>query len=276
MGDLEPMPVDTSPDDALSPELSAALERFASQPSLLVCLDFDGCVAELVPDAADARPVPATAEAVQAVAALEGVRVAYVSGRPLETLRELSAAPSGTLFIGSHGAERDFAELTDDDTELALTQAQQEARRQILEAMESIAAGTAGAWVEHKPAGAAMHVRKVPDRQSRIQVLKRTREAVALIEDAHAKDGKEVLEAVVVQATKGEGISELRDLVQPDAVFFVGDDVTDEFGFAVLSGEDLGLKVGPGETRAAHRIDAPAQLAEVLTVIVEARAEGQR
>lgn len=266
---------DAVPGTSLAPGLTAALRRFASHPRLLVCLDFDGCVAELVPDAADARPVPATAEAVQELIALEGVDVAYVSGRPLQVLRELAGPPSGTMLIGSHGAETDFAGLEGDrGSSLDLTPSQRQARDRILEVMESIAAVADGAWVEHKPAGAAMHVRKVPEAHRRTEILERTRTAVDAIDGAWPKEGKEVLEAVVVQATKGEGITALRELIHPDAVFFAGDDVTDEAGFAVLAGEDLGVKVGPGETLAAHRIPDPPHLAEVLRLISAARPGG--
>ncbi|GAA3058877.1 MULTISPECIES: trehalose-phosphatase [Actinomycetes] len=269
------MTTDHAPRDAsvtaLDGDLVAALRRFAALPKILVCLDFDGCVAELVPDADDARPVPANAEAVQRLSEFDGVRVAYVSGRGLDTLREIAAPPSGTLLIGSHGAERDVADLAEEDAQLVLTSKQEAARTRLLKVFETIAAGTDGAWVEHKPAGAAMHVRKVPDAAEAEQVLAEARAAVAALDEVHPKEGKAVLEAVVVQATKGEGITELRELVSPDAVFFAGDDVTDEFGFAVLAGADVGVKVGEGETRADHRIGAPPQLADVLTVIADAR-----
>ncbi|MDZ5078937.1 trehalose-phosphatase [Nesterenkonia sp. HG001] len=265
------VPQDASVATLLDDDLLAALRGFAALPRLLVCLDFDGCVSELVADASEARPVPANAEAIRRLAGLDGVRVAYVSGRPLESLRELAAPPSGALLIGSHGAERDVADLAPQGAGLTLTPGQQAARRELLEVFESIAAGTEGAWVEHKPAGAAIHVRKIPDAGEAKQVLVESRAAVATLDEVHPKEGKMVLEAVVVQADKGEGISELRRLVSPDAVLFAGDDVTDEFGFAVLAGEDLGVKVGEGETRAAHRIEAPAQLAAVLNTIAEAR-----
>ncbi len=253
---------------SLSPELDAALAEFAAQPNLLVCLDFDGCVAELVADAHSARPVPENAAAIEHLAAMPGISLAYVSGRPLETLRELAAPPEGTLLFGSHGAER---WLGSDSPGLELTAEQQAARTRILETLETIAAEEEGAWVEHKPAGGAIHVRHISDRALGEQVLEAARGALAVVDGAHLKEGKQILEAVVVKSTKGEAIDELRRLTSPEAVLFAGDDVTDEHGFAVLRDGDIGVKVGEGQTQAAYRIPEPRSLAEVLGRIAELR-----
>lgn len=252
----------------LSDDLTMALKRFAAQKEVLICLDFDGCVAELVADADAARPVPVNAEAIDRLAELEGVTLAYVSGRPLETLRQLASPPDGTLLFGSHGAERWLGPGTPG---LELTDSEQTARQQVLDAMEAVAADHEGAWVEHKPAGGALHVRHIADKDLGERVLDQTRHALEPIQGAHTKEGKRILEAVVVKSTKGEAITELRELKEPDAVFFAGDDVTDEYGFAVLQPGDVGVKVGEGETAAEFRIPEPSSVAEVLHAIADAR-----
>ncbi|NLS09932.1 trehalose-phosphatase [Nesterenkonia sp. MY13] len=248
--------------------LNEALEKFAARGKLLVCLDFDGCVAELVADADSARPVPENAAAIEKLAELDDVVLAYVSGRPLETLRELATPPEGTLLFGSHGAER---WLGPDSPGLELTPAQEAGRIEILDTLEEIAADHEGAWVEHKPAGGAIHVRHIEDIELGERILDEARAAMATIDGASSKDGKRILEAVVVKSTKGEAIEELRAATSPDAVFFAGDDVTDEHGFAVLGPQDVGVKVGSGETKAGHRIDAPAALADVLNRLAALR-----
>lgn len=248
--------------------LQADLERLASHEELLVALDFDGCVAELVADAGSARPVPANAEAIERLAQLPGVTLAYVSGRPLETLRRLASPPEGTLLFGSHGAER---YLGPDSPGLELSGQEQMARNAVIEALSTVAAGTEGAWVEEKPAGAAIHVRSVADPAVAEKLLEEARAALSVVDGAHVKEGKQIVEAVVVLSTKGEAITELRRHVRPGAVFFAGDDVTDEHGFAVLEGDDVGVKVGEGETAAAHRIPSPADLAGVLEALAQLR-----
>ncbi len=259
---------ETKDAEALDPELRAALTQLASHEELLVALDFDGCVAELVADADAARPVPANAEAIGRLAGLEGVHLAYVSGRPLETLRRLASPPEGTLLIGSHGAER---YLGPDSPGLELSGQEQMARNAIIEALSTVAAGTEGAWVEEKPAGAAIHVRSVEDSAAGEKLLEEARAALSVVDGAHVKEGKQIVEAVVVLSTKGEALTDLRTHVRPGAVLFAGDDVTDEHGFAVLEGDDVGVKVGEGETAAGHRIPAPADLAGVLEVLAQLR-----
>ena len=249
-------------------ELSAALTDLAAHDSILVCLDFDGCVAELVADAASARPVPANARAIDQLSTLAGVTVAYVSGRPLADLHALASPPAGTILVGSHGAEVDMG---DDAPGLQLDAGQETARRTVLETLTSVAADHEGAWVEHKPAGGAIHVRKVTDPETGEHILDEARAALAMIDGAHVKEGKQIVEAVVVHATKGEAITELRERIAPGAVFFAGDDVTDEYGFAVLTGQDVGVKVGEGETAAGLRIAAPADLAGVLDTLTQLR-----
>lgn len=253
-------------------ELSAALTDLAAYEAILVCLDFDGCVAELVADAASARPVPENARAIEQLSTLPGVTIAYVSGRPLEDLQTLAAPPAGTILVGSHGAEVD---LGDDAPGLQLDAMQETARRTVLEALTTVAADHEGAWVEHKPAGGAMHVRKVADPETGEHILDEARAALAMVDGAHVKEGKQIVEAVVVHATKGEAITELRERLSPGAVFFAGDDVTDEYGFAVLAGHDVGVKVGEGETAAGLRIAAPADLAGVLDTLTELRRRPQ-
>ena len=56
------------------------------------------------------------------------------------------------------------------------------------------------------------------------------------------------------------------------AVFFAGDDVTDEHAFAVLRDADVGVKVGPGITAAQYRVESPQSFAAALALLAELRA----
>ena len=56
------------------------------------------------------------------------------------------------------------------------------------------------------------------------------------------------------------------------AVFYGGDDTTDEDAFAVLGDTDLSIKVGEGSTRARFRVADPDEFAFVLLHLLALRS----
>jgi trehalose-phosphatase len=52
---------------------------------------------------------------------------------------------------------------------------------------------------------------------------------------------------------------------------FIGDDVTDEDGFAELGPQDVAIRVGGGETRAPFGLDSPDDVADFLERLVTGR-----
>ena len=80
-----------------------------------------------------------------------------------------------------------------------------------------------------------------------------------------------MLEFSVRSTTKGEAVEHLRRYTQADAVFYAGDDVTDEDAFAALNADDLGLKSGEGATLANFRVPGPTQVARALSLLADLR-----
>jgi trehalose 6-phosphate phosphatase len=126
-------------------------------------------------------------------------------------------------------------------------------------------------WLESKPAGFALHTRLATDHNSRVAHLVALSEATAEIDNLKVRHGKDVLEFSVRGTTKGDAVEHLRGYTKASAVFYAGDDVTDEDAFAALGPDDFGLKSGPGETIAAHRVQGPKQVAQVLALLAEFR-----
>ncbi|MCG2624881.1 trehalose-phosphatase [Arthrobacter sp. I2-34] len=254
------------------PGLRAALEVLAGTHRLLVALDFDGVLAPIVEHAADARPLPAAAAAVTALAGLPGTTTAYISGRALASLRLVGSPDERTLLIGSHGGE---VFTGPDSAPLALDAGQAAALAAATGVVERVVAGHPGTVLEAKPAGVVLHTRTAPDDVAAAA----TAQARALLEQipgVHLSDGKQVLETSVISADKGQGLELLRGFTGADAVLFAGDDVTDENAFRVLRGQDVGIKVGPGETAARHRVQSPEAFAAVLALLAELRAAAVR
>ncbi|MGN6301027.1 MAG: trehalose-phosphatase, partial [Angustibacter sp.] len=74
----------------------------------------------------------------------------------------------------------------------------------------------------------------------------------------------EVVEAAVVEASKGAALAWLRDQVGARSLVYLGDDVTDETGFRSLRDGDLGITVGDGDTAAAARLADPEAVRDLL------------
>lgn len=244
----------------LPADLQRALTAAAATPRLLITSDFDGTLAPIVSNPADARPIAEAADALVALADLPDTASALISGRALDVLRELSGMPVSVHLVGSHGAEFDsgFAHEVDD----ALLQ-------RITAELDEIANGKPGVTVETKPASVALHVRNASAGDGEA-ALTEARDA-STNWDAQLTEGKAVLEFAVIQTDKGEAIDILRSQENATAVVFFGDDVTDEKAFRRLSGDDVGVKVGPGETLATYRVETPEDVATALKYLFDAR-----
>jgi len=245
--------------------LSDALGRLATTPRLLVALDFDGTLAPEVDAPLQARGLPAAMDAVRRLSALEQTTVALVSGRDLASLTEVSQTDDDVLLVGSHGIE-----VRVDGHESSLDEAEVDARARLSEAVHAAAEGREGVFVEEKPAGLALHTR-LADEATTVAVHEAAREAVGALGGMHERVGKNVLEFAVRSTGKDDGIRRLREVTGATAVLYAGDDVTDEDGFRALGEGDLSIKVGPGETGAAHRVADPAAVADLLVELAGLR-----
>ncbi|MDY6995204.1 MAG: trehalose-phosphatase [Actinomycetota bacterium] len=245
----------------LPAELSKALDAAAKLPRLLVTSDFDGTLSPIVSNPSDARPLPEAGRALVGLAELPSTAVALISGRALRDLRVLSSMPEAVHLVGSHGAEFDSGFAHDIDADLLAA---------ITDTLNSIASGRPGVTVETKPASVALHVRNASDADGEAALAAAWEAASAW--DAHATTGKAVLEFAVISTDKGEAIDILRDRHDASTVVFFGDDVTDEKAFRRLRDGDIGVKVGPGDSLASHRVESPADVAAALAYLLDARA----
>jgi trehalose 6-phosphate phosphatase len=243
--------------------LHRALIDVARAPRLLVASDFDGTVAPIVSNPADARPLPAAAEALAALAALESTSVALISGRALRDLQVLSGAPAEVHLVGSHGSEFDagFLDAIDESAKTLLDKLEQ--------TMTALVQRYPGATVEIKPASVAFHVRNAAPERAQ-QALDDALNAVRDW-DIHVTEGKAVREFAVIDTDKGAALDQLRQASAADAVVFFGDDVTDEKAFNRLTDTDIGVKVGPGRTGAHYRVESPDDVATALIILNAAR-----
>lgn len=217
-------------------------------------IDFDGTLVEIAE----------TPEAVRVDAALSamlarlrdglGGALAIVSGRSLQALDGF-LAPERFDAAGLHGLERRAAGIVQpcrpaDHPEL----------RARVERLRAEA--PAGLLLEDKGCSAALHWRLTPHLAT--EAVRLMTEAAAALGPAYRlQEGKAVLEILPASAGKGGAIRTFLRTApylgrQP---IFIGDDRTDEDGFAAV--EEAGgvsVKIGPGKTLARRRLAGPADL----------------
>ncbi|MDH4115918.1 MAG: trehalose-phosphatase [Acidimicrobiia bacterium] len=218
---------------------------------LLVVVDFDGTLSEIVSDPAAAVPTPGALQALARLAGTSGITVAVVSGRRLADLRRLIPIPGLTL-VGEHGAAWDGVSVD-----------RPAGYDEMAALLDGVAARHPGAWVEAKELSLVLHTRAVEDESAVVADAAR-----ALAGHPEVTFGKRVVDVGLVAVDKGLAVAELRSRCAADAVFFAGDDTTDETVFAGLGPIDVGVKVGPGPTAARFRVDGPR---EVVTLLEQLR-----
>ncbi len=228
---------------------------------LLVASDVDGTLSPIVARAADARLAPGARDALERLAARDGVVAAVISGRPLHELRDqFGFDGDGVRLIGSHGLE-DSARAT-----TALDAAEQHRLDEVTDELRALAAAVAGAWVEDKPASAVLHVREATPAEgdaalAHAGVRLGERAGVFLI------PGHRVLEATVRPASKAAAVMRLRAETGARTVLFAGDDVADEEVMASLGPLDVGVRVGQEPSLARFRVAVPADVVALLAAV---------
>lgn len=254
----------------LADDLTSRLADAAALPRVVLATDFDGTLAPFVDNPMEAAPIEGAMDVLREAATLEGVTVALVSGRDVDTLGLLSGTTpqDGIDLIGSHGGQSSRDDLAGG----ALLDEAGTARLAALdEAMVDLLTRHPEARIERKPAAVAMHTRGLPADVAAAAL----RDAAALGDrpGVHALAGKSVVELSVLEANKGLALQALKSLVDADAVIYLGDDVTDEHAFTRLNAAegDITIKVGDGDTAAEHRVPGIPEVLEVLTAFVAAR-----
>ncbi len=234
-------------------------------PSCALFLDFDGTLVDLAPQP-EAVVVPAGLVAtLQALAGYLGGAVALISGRPIAQIDEF-LQPLRLPVAGVHGAERRTASGV---VNLLSTHPLQH----VEEVAAALVAQHPRLRVENKRGSLALHYRQAPELES--LCLDTMQGAVEESPGLTLLRGKMVVEAKPGGASKGHAIEAF--LHEPPFVgrspVFIGDDCTDEVGFATVQRlRGLGVKIGEGATVAWQRLDSPAALRDQLQTAVAVKA----
>jgi trehalose 6-phosphate phosphatase len=133
--------------------------------------------------------------------------------------------------------------------------------------------GLDGVWVEPKTFGFGIHTRVASPEDA--QTARSAADRLVQDRAPHwrRRTGHNIVEYSFRHEGKDSAIAALRERTGATAVLFAGDDVTDEDALASLGPDDLGIRVGDGETAASVRVGSIQDLAAALSLLARMRAE---
>ena len=212
--------------------------------------DIDGTLVDIAADPRGVRVDEVLVSLVSGLYLATGGAVALITGRPIVDVDRLFHAMR-IPAAGQHGAER--RDVEGRVHRLDLHPERLDGARELL--ADAIARHP-GLYLEDKGLSLALHYRRAPRMGGYAHRLMRA--SHARIGDEYALlTGKRVVEVRPTGRDKGRAVLEFMQ----EAPFrgrtpvFVGDDVTDEFGFATVNElGGLSIKVGSGKTIAHHRL----------------------
>lgn len=256
----------TSPtnEPAAASNLAELLHRLGP---IALFLDFDGVLAEIAPTPEAVEVSPTVISRLQTLTSALGGALAVITGRGMADVDGF-LAPLVLPVAAEHGNLR----RSRDGRVTHLDSATADLVPGLADALRQAFADEPRIIVEEKSSAVAVHYRLAPELgdacKEVVALATSTRPGFAVI------PGKMVIEARAAGADKGAAV---RGYMQ-DAPFagrsplFIGDDVTDEDGFAAaqqLGG--VGIKVGPGDTAARYRIPATAHVPALLDAIIRSQ-----
>jgi trehalose 6-phosphate phosphatase len=229
----------------------------------LLATDYDGTLAPIVADPADAKAAPGAAAALTRLAGRVGT-VAVITGRPAVdavSLGGLADVP-GLIVLGHYGAQRWEAGVLSTPPVPPGVQAVREALPGLLAEL----AAPEGTTVEDKGTALAVHTRNTADPAAALALLRGPLGRLADSAALTLEPGRLVLELRPAGTDKGTALRELVRERAARSALFCGDDLGDLTAFAEI--RRLRADGIPGCAVASESAETP-QVAEAADVVVE-------
>ncbi|MFI1100820.1 trehalose-phosphatase [Streptomyces melanogenes] len=276
----QPHPLPTPATSAGREALAAIL---AAPERAVIALDFDGTLAEIVPDPEQARAHPGAVPALAALAP-KVASVAVVTGRPAGVAVRYGgfAGVPGLehlVVLGHYGAER-WDAVTGTVHAPAPHPGVTAARAELPGVLDAHGAWR-GTWIEEKGQAVAVHTRRATDPSAAYAALRDPLAALATRHGLILEPGRMVLELRPPGMDKGVALAEYLREVGAGSVLYAGDDLGDLPAFAAVeklrSDGVPGLLVCSGSSevpevseRADVAVPGPAGVVQFLSALAEA------
>nr|AFS33465.1 putative phosphatase [Streptomyces sp. A7248] len=276
----ESLPTPTTP--AGREGLDAVLAR---PDRAVVALDFDGTLADIVPDPEQARAHPGTVTALAALAP-KVAAIAVITGRPAGVAVRYGgfAGVPGLehlVVLGHYGAER-WDAVTGTVHAPAPHPGVAAARAELPGLLHGLDSWH-GTWIEEKGQAVAVHTRRAEDPQAAFETLRGPLGELAAQHGLIVEPGRLVLELRPPGMDKGVALATFVAELDAESVIYAGDDLGDLAAFAAVEklrteGPDgiPGLLVCSGSAevpelaeRADLSVPGPAGVVDFLTALAE-------
>ncbi|GGX31822.1 trehalose-phosphatase [Streptomyces chryseus] len=279
-----PLPTAFTPATPAGREGLAAL--LAAPDRALIALDFDGTLADIVPDPEQSRAHHGAVEALAALAP-RVASVAVITGRPAGVAVRYGgfAGVPGLehlVVLGHYGAER-WDAVSGTVRAPAAHPGVQAARAELPGFLDGIGAWR-GSWIEEKGQAVAVHTRRAEDPVRAFESLRLPLGELAARHGLMVEPGRLVLELRPPGVDKGVALAEYVREVGAGSVLYAGDDLGDVAAFSAvekLRTEGIpGLLVCSGNEvpaladRADLVVDGPAGVVALLSALASPPAGG--
>lgn len=241
--------------------VQAIVEQFQRATNRLLLVDYDGTLAPISENPANARPDEETLALIRRMTEVERAHFVIVSGRDYLTMEEWFATVDVNL-VAEHGASFKMAgggwkHQVDVDPDW------KEVIRSSFESFHSVCPGS---LIEDKTHTIAWHYRQMDPEQGFIRSRELLDNLHHLIRNSNLTvvDGHKVIEVRASGIDKGIAARRMLQRFPSDFVLAIGDDRTDEDVFNALRDRAVTIKVGRQLTAAHYRIEEQPQVSALL------------
>lgn len=264
------------------------LEALLTSPAdSVVALDFDGTLAPIVPDPADARTHPDVLPQLARLAPLLRAMV-VITGRTARTAVRYGGFADvpgleGLTVLGGYGAER-----WDAGSDAARTPPEHPGIDAVRDELPDLLARLRvpeGTWTEDKGRAVAVHTRRTADPARTFERISAPLADLAARHELHLEPGRFVLEIRPVGMDKGTALRAFLTEVAAGPVLYVGDDLGDLAAFEAVEerraagqpgllvcSTDPAEEVAALSERADVKVEGPPGVAKLLALLAsEAR-----
>lgn len=228
----------------------------------LFFLDYDGTLVGFHNDADKASPTQEIYGLLDSLQADPTTQIVIISGRPHPTLEKWFGGKD-YILVGEHGVWKKYpGEEWKSKSNLSVRW-----KPSIKRIMSKFTNRTAGSFIEEKEYSLAWHYRKAQSGlgQLRAQELVDTMRYLIPHQGLQLLHGDKVIEVKNSEVNKGKAATSIVHKLQPDFIFAIGDDATDEDLFLELpSDKVITVKVGSKKSVAKFYVESQEEVIKLL------------